>query len=163
MSDLSPETIGSGPRPAPAGSLLDTIRQERAKRERALFVDYPVPGLADVHVRFRPIQQAEIERVNRRFEKSKDLERDLLINATILTIGCVGVWSKPDPDAVFPEDSPRFDAALAPALDLPEDAPPVEMVRKLYATDGDVISTAVRLAEWSGYTASEIDREFEGN
>lgn len=157
-----------GPRPAAPGSVLASLRDRREKARQELHLDLAVPRLdPPVYVRFAPVEQSQINRINKRHEKSKDKDRDVIINAVILAEACRGVFEVIDdePVSVDPDardgDWPRFDELLADMLGLDTDKAS-DVVRGLYLTDGDVIATATRLAEWSGYSIAELE-EREGN
>lgn len=157
-----------GPKPAAPSSPLASLRARREKAREELHLDLAVPRLdPPVFVRFAPVEQSQIARINKRHEKSKDKDRDVIVNAVILAEACRGVFEVVDDDPVSIDaadrdgDWPRFDEQLAGLLGLDTDKAS-DVARGLYLTDGDVIATASRLAEWSGYSMSDLE-EREGN
>lgn len=165
MADLE-----TGDRPAAPGSVLASLRDRRKAAEQKLHLDLRVPRLEPpVFVRFRPVTQAEINRINTQHAKSKAKDVDVIINAVSLSTACIGVFDEVDGKlrSIDPEgdadEAPRLDERLAQLLELPEGSTAVEVVRGLYLTDGDIISTGARLAQWSGYAWQDVERESEGN
>lgn len=120
-----------------------------------------------VYVRFAPVPHGRIEAINKRHEKSKDKDRDVIINAAVLAEACRGVYEVIDDQAVSVDDTdregewPRFDDRLAELLGV-EAGKASDVVRALYLTDGDVIATATKLGEWSGYSMADLE-ERTGN
>lgn len=169
MGDVQ-QSAEVGDRPAAAGSALSSLRARREAAVKKLHLDLAVPRLdPPVYVRFRPIGQAEINGINARHAKSKAKDVDVVINAVSLATACLGVFDEvegqlrsidPSGDA---DDAPTFDERLAALLELPEGSTAVDVVRGLYLTDGDIIATGARLAQWSGYAWQDIERESEGN
>lgn len=155
-------------RPAAPGSALSSLRARRAKAREELHLDLAVPRLdPPVYVRFAPVDDGRVKAINKRFEKSKDKDRDVLINAAVLAEACRGLFEVIDNQEVSVDDSdregewPRFDDQLADLLGI-EAGKASDVVRALYLTDGDVIATATRVAEWSGYSMADLE-EREGN
>jgi hypothetical protein len=159
-----------GLRPAAAGSPLAGLRARREKAQQELFLDLQVPRLdPPVFVRFAPAVQSQIDRANKRHEKSKDADKNVIVNAVILAEACRGVFEVIDGEPVSVDDAdrdgdwPRFDGQLADLLGLDgESVQAVDVVRGLYLTDGDIIATAAKLAEWSGYSLEDLE-ERQGN
>lgn len=168
MSQSTPEE--TGPRRAAPSSALASLRARRDKAREQLHLDLAVPRLdPPVYVRFAPVEQSQITRINDRHKKSKDKDRDVIINAVILAEACRGVFEVIDDETVSvnPDDRdgewPRFDPDLAELLGLnPDESKATDVVRGLYLTDGDIIATASRLAEWSGYSVADLE-EHAGN
>lgn len=160
----------AGARPAAPGSPLASLRDRREKAREELHLDLAVPRLEPpVYVRFAPVEQSQINRINERHRKSKDKDKDVIINALVLTEACRGVFEVIDGESVSVNpggrdgDWPRFDPELADLLGLnPDETKAVDVVRGLYLTDGDIIATASRLAEWSGYSMADLE-EHSGN
>jgi hypothetical protein len=157
-----------GRRPAAAGSVLSSLRARRDAAKKGLHLDLAVPRLdPPVYVRFAPVAQAQIDRAQKRHEKSKDVDKSVIVNAVLLADACRGVFEIIDGEEVSVDDRdrdgdwPLFDERLAELLgaDVTKAA---DVVRALYLTDGDVIATAEKLAEWSGYSAEDLE-EREGN
>lgn len=162
-------TAAEGQLDAAPTSRLTSLRQRRQNAVKELHTDLEVPRLdPPVYVRFRPVTQAETENVNKRFAKSKDKDKTVLINAVLLAQACKGVYEIIDGEEVSVDqddrhgDWPKFDDHLAGLLGLKDAASAADVVRGLYLTDPDVISTAVKLAEWSGFNLEAIE-ERQGN
>lgn len=170
--DQDPEVDAAEPqgRPAAPGSALASLRDRRAQGLKKLFVDLPVPRYdPPIYVRFKPMAAARITAISKRFEKSKDPDKDVLANAVTLAEACIGIFqldaggAEVSVDVEHPNDDwPRFDTTLGGMLGI-EVAQAVEAVRGLYLTDGDVIATAGKLTEWSGYTVDELEERVQGN
>lgn len=155
-------------RPAASGSPLSSLRARRDTARQRLHLDLEVPRMdPPVYVRYSPLPHGRITAITKRFEKSKDADRDVLANAAILAEACQGIYEVIDGREVSVDDRdrdgdwPRFDDRLAELLGITA-GKASDVVRGLYLTDGDVIATASRLAEWSGYSAAELE-EREGN
>lgn len=159
----------TGLAPAATGSRLESLRDRRAKALQAAYLDLEVPRIdPPIYVRFAPVPMHRIQSANKLTEKSKDQDRIVITNAAILAGACQGVYEivdgtevSIDPDDRF-GDWPKFDERLAGLLGV-DASKAIEVVRALYITDGDIVSTADKLAEWSGYTAEQHEREVEGN
>lgn len=158
--------------PAAPDSRLGGLRARRQKAEKTLHLDLVVPRLdPPVYVRFRPLKQRELDAANEVGRKSNDPDRLVITNALVLTHACVGVFEvvggKPRSILVDgttdPATWPKFDAALAADLGLPEDTSAKDIVRGLFLADGDVISAAGELADWSAQAQRRLDEETEGN
>ncbi len=174
--DETPESLGE--RPAAPTSALTGLRARRQQVVAALYVDYAVPRYdPPIFVRFRPISDARMTAINKQADKSKDPEKQVVANAVALAECCVGVFEQVTEDgetrqvsvdhdnpSTDPEDWPRFDQRLAELLGLDTSGPlkAADVVRGLYATDGDVLATAGKVAEWSGYSLQGVE-EREGN
>lgn len=173
-------------RPAAPGSPLFSLRAVRERRRAKLYVDLPVPRWADpvdgnpgtrLFVRFGPVSQSRVERLSKMTEKSRDPEKNVRLNASLLAEFCLGIYVLVDDDgaevavgvdpsaddASDPDQWPRFDDALAESLGLQSGLPAGDLVRATYFTDGDLMSTANRLTQWSGYVLTDAgDLEDEG-
>lgn len=156
--------LETGDRPAAAGSPLANLRARRQAAADRLHLDLAVPRLdPPVFVRFRPITQAEINRINAQHAKSKAKDVDVVVNAVSLATCCLGVFDDTTVELVDAGEAPKFDEDLAELLELPEGSKAVDVVRGLYLTDGDVIAAGAELAQWSGYRWQDLERESEGN
>ncbi|MBB3041024.1 hypothetical protein [Nocardioides soli] len=154
-------------------SILAGLRKAREKALAELTIDLQVPGLDDpkVYVRYRPIQQREVDLVHERTRDTKSEDRDLIANASLLAHACVGVFvtvdGKPDGD---PSTWPRFDQDLAQMLGIDEapdgskiEPTTAEIVRALYMTDGALLNTARALDAWSAPAILRREEEHAGN
>lgn len=182
FQDVEAELGGDGPRaavdqPAEAadGSALASLRARRRKVVEKLYFDLEVPRYdPPVWVRYRPVSQEKVEDTFKRTEKRRGKERTVVTNAIILAEACIGVFEVIDgvEVSVDPDNRggewPKFDQSLGELLTSIEDGerPPTkasDVVRKLYLTDGDIISTAQDLSVRSGYAQEQLERESEGN
>lgn len=166
-----PDLSSDGDLSAPTGSGLAAIRGRRAKAVADLTIDLPVPRSEDIFgqrviVRFRPITDAERRRAEKASAKKKGDDVDVLVNAQVLAVAALGIFTPVERDD--PESWMRFDRDLA-GLILDEDPAEVgvansaEVVRLLYATEGDILATGAKLAEFSGYSLAEIEEDDAGN
>lgn len=151
-------------------SALAGHRARRQKSIAELFTDLVVPRYdPEIYVRFRPVVQRRIDAVNKAAEKSKDRDKSAIANAVILADACIGIFEVVDgvEVSIDPRDPggawPKFDERLAEIFELPAAKKASEVVRGLYLTDGDVIGTASKLAEWSGYATDQLERDEAGN
>lgn len=172
MTDATTDAAAPDAVPAAPDSPLAGLRERRKKIADELFVDYAIPRYAPpVYVRFRPIEDAQAQKINKESGKSKDNDINVVANASALAHACIGVFEvidgqavsiDPDDRSTDPADWPTFDARLGQLLGLPEATGAVSVVRALYFTDGDILATSGRLAEWSGYSIQAVE-EREGN
>jgi hypothetical protein len=156
-------------RPAAEGSQLQSLRERRQAAEKKLHIDLVVPRLdPPVFVRFNAVPIHVINAVSKQYAKSKDPEVDVIFESVILTRACAGVFEVVDGQerSIDPAGGewPTFgEPVLAELLGLPVGSSAVDVVRGLYLTDGDIMATGAQLREFSGYSAAELERDFEGN
>lgn len=173
LDDLAEETSEVK---AADSSPLTGLRAARATARTKLYTDLPIPRLEGYGVRYGIVTQRRLDQITKRFEKSKDPDRTVIVNALVLAEACQGVyeWVDGEQVSVDPEARgaawPKFDERLAELLHDPEQPKPratkaSDVVRDLYLTDGDLIATATELAEWNGYAAQILadDPESAGN
>ncbi|MFW6776070.1 hypothetical protein ACOACO_17435 [Nocardioides sp. CPCC 205120] len=147
----------------PLEAVRGRLRDRRAKAADGLQLDLPVPRLEPpIYVRYRPVSNREIKEVNARYAKSKDKDREVLVNASLLARACLGIFEEVEGELVSPLDGgpdfPKFDEAMAAELGS-NSTVATEVVRALFLTDGDIISQATQVAQWSGYADEQIERE----
>lgn len=166
--ELDPATPEPGLTPAAEGSVLADLRTRRERAKAALTTDLEVPRLdPPVYVRFKPPTQARIDAANQRARNGNDKDATVLANAIVIADSCVGVFEIIDGEkvSVDPTDRdgtwPLFDKRLARLLGVPAGRA-ADVVRALYLTDGDVLSTSAKLAEWSGFATEQLELD-EGN
>ena len=165
-----PDEIEDHAEPAAASSALTSLRARRTKVKDKLYFDLAVPRYdPPVFVRFAPLPAPLLTATAKRAEKSRDPEAEIKGNAALLAHVCRGVFEVRDgvEVSIDPENEewPRFDKRLAELLD-PDAAAPTsagEVVRMLYATDGDVIATVTDLGRHSGYADEDLQRDLAGN
>lgn len=166
-------TTGVGPVPAAPTSPLASLRERRQKSVDTLFIDLEVPRYdPPLFVRFGPISDERIELINKQHAKSKDKARNVNANAVALAESCLGVFEKVDGERVSvdpenrssdPAEWLRFDKQLGALLGDPDTVTAAEVVRLLYLTDGDVLATAAKVTEWSGFSLAGIEEDEQGN
>lgn len=172
-----PDVAEPGQVKAARGSGLAALRGKRAKAVAELHVDLPVPRSEEafgqrVIVRYRPFTGAEADGVRKRFRKDKRDGVDVIANSVILAKCCLGIFTEVERDD--PAAWMKFDPELAELLLTDADgvvdqvaldkvAGADEVVRLLYVTDGDVMATASKLSEFSGFTLDELDEDHAGN
>lgn len=154
----------------PRPTMLGSLRAMRDQVAEELFVDLKVPRYpADVVVRFKPLPQPQIRRALDAAEKRKgDPDARVKAHAEMLVDACLGVYMLDasgkfgSVDLEHPDlEPPKFDERLAELLGV-EAKSQVETARALYLTDGDVIGTANKLIEFSGYDADKIEELYRG-
>jgi len=147
--------------PAATGSALSRLRESREQALESLYIDYEVPRISPaVFVRYKPVEMAVVKRLDRVFAKSKDPEKDVQHSAALLADRCIGIFDADSEDS--PESWMRFDADLGQLLGVQVKSA-ADVVRALYLTDGDVIATAGKLGDWSGFNLDEVQERIQGN
>lgn len=159
--------------PPARDSVLGNLKARRESIAKAQVKEIPVPRWEDpeVWVIYEPLEHPFIRSKFSTIEKAENRKKgevEVNVNADVLIKACVGVYAKlggkryslrPDePDG----ELTRFDPDLAANLGLPENATAREVVRSLFFTDGDIISTAQQVIEFSGYRENEATEEIEG-
>ncbi len=150
-------------------SHLTSLRDRRAKVREELTVDFAVPRYdPPIYVRYRPLTQGQITVANKRAEKSKDPSTAVTANAVLLADACIGIFQVVGGRELSVDiehldgDWPRFDDRLGQLLgERVNNAS--DAVKALFHTDGDILATAGKLAEWSGYSTEDLEREYQGN
>lgn len=152
-----PDGDETQPIAAPVDSPLAALRQriQQARQQRVL--DLPVPGLERVVVRYGEVPAPELARIYRKRKKDTWEEQSLLAACDVLAVACMGIYERADDGELVadgdllasqPDGSPVTFATLR----LAETGRAVDEVRALYVTDGDVLTAADRVTEFSGYT-----------
>lgn len=166
MSDEFEYGAHAGEIAAAPSSPLAGLRAQRDAIKAKLFLDLRVPRYEiPVYVRFRPPEQSELNMISKLADKSKNPAAILDANAQVLANCCLGVFEldadgNPNGD---PDEWPDFGPELADYLGKPELKRGADVAKTLYLTDGDLISTALRLAEWAGFATDRAAEEYEGN
>lgn len=154
-------------------SILGDLRARHEAITAEQVLELPVPRWHDpeIVVRYRPATAEAIAKATRIAERAKGPGRtqaEINVNVDVLIEACVGVFAvlegkkyslapgSPDGDLT------RFDADLAENLGLDGNATARQVVRTLFITDGDIISHARRLGEWSGWALTTADEDFQG-
>lgn len=164
LDDLEPGETAAAP-----GSILASLRERRDAAKKRLFKDLAVPRLdPPVYVRFKPVTSHRLTAANKQSAKSGDRDADVIANAGVLVDACVGIFEVVDGEEVSLDPSdregewPKFDKQLAALLGVPAGKASA-VVRELYVTDGDIISTVNELALWSGFAQEQLERDPAGN
>ncbi|MDQ2727577.1 MAG: hypothetical protein M3Y91_06885 [Actinomycetota bacterium] len=167
-----------------AASALAKIQARRTEGPDVLHIDKivprrePIPGAAVTYVRFRPLEPDVIaDAWERRQKRRKDGTRSkawrTMASAEALVEACIGVYGVVvDGDGTemrvsyMPGDPfgewTKFDTDLAKAIGSSATAG-AGVCRALYETDGDIMTVAGELAEWSGTVAPDEDEAFTGS
>lgn len=144
--------------------MLGSLKARRAEVLTNSTIDLRVPRWdnPEMFVRFKPVSHALLKKATRvglnAAERKRD-EAEVEANCDVLIDGCVGVFARLDGKdySLRPGDEDGeptlFDEDLAENLGCGKTARAV--VRALYITDGDIISTASRISEFSGYKDAE--------
>lgn len=159
------DELEPGATQAAESSVLGGLRARRERAIQKLEIDLVVPRYdPPIFVRFKVVSQARIDQVGKQTEKSKEKDRTVIANAILLADACVGVFEVDKDGAPVgdPAEWPCFDDQLAGILGIPWTRAQ-DVVRTVYVSDGDIISTAAKLGEHSGYATEMLERDPEGN
>lgn len=186
MSDAGSPQPESGEVPAQPGSPLANLRARREEIASKQFDDVEVPRWNNpaLVIRYKPIEHSTIRAAQTRVEKAAKKDKakvELGENLGMLARGFVGLigvmngtphalvdvdtWVEMEEDH---EEGDYFDgfAPLGPEVAQTLGAA-VETasgcLRHLFLADGDIMSHALRLGEFSGYQqANQVDEELRG-
>ncbi|HEU5046069.1 MAG TPA: hypothetical protein VFT75_18260 [Nocardioidaceae bacterium] len=180
-------TEATGPEPGSAAdyqhahdssglSVLSQLKQKREQVVAKAYKDLRVPrwgepgtDTPEIYVRYRPVHHRIIRRAFDATETKKAdkvAAAELRANIDILLAGCVGVFAMIDGErySLRPGDPhgswTGFDQDLAENLGCGDSA--TDTVKALYISDGDILSAASAVAEFSGYKEAEADEETAG-
>lgn len=154
-------------------SFLGNLAERREEIIQGEQLVLPVPRWEDpeVLVKYKPIDHGHIRAAQTRVEKApkaKKFQVEVEGNIDLLIRGCLAVVAKLDGEEYSlrpddPEGDPTvFDSDLAENLGLPEQATARSVVRALFITEGDILSHAKSLVEFSGYRETEADERIAG-
>jgi hypothetical protein len=156
-------------------SVLGNLKARREQIFQGEVLDLPVPRWRDpqIHVQYKPVEHSTIRAGQTRMEKAPKNRRyqvEVEANCDLLIKGCVAVYARLEGDSsrysLRPDDwegdPTTFDPDLAENLGLPESATARDVVRELFMTEGDILSHAQQLIEFSGYRETEADESVEG-
>ncbi len=162
-----------------------SLRNRREELVKYLYIDLQVPRWENpqVWVRYKPFITSGVENSYEKFKE--DAEATVRSQADILVNCCVGVYATlPDVlgadgkplkftlDPKYPHDDPpvvgdpesswtKFDERLAINLGVEGVVKAaVEICRKVYLTDGDLLDAAVRVVEFSAQSNEKANRDF---
>lgn len=178
-AEAAPVLEDEAPSP-PSGpvSPLAMLAGKRQALDAKLHLDLPVPRWDDLlgyrlWVRYLPGDPGILtsavekrEKVNQTAMaagKPGDKTRMAKANAEFLAAACDAVYGlgfeEEPPEGELPEGYPTFSSPeLSEAVGAPPNA--VETVRRVYATDGDVMVAASQLLEWSGQATPKAEADF---
>jgi len=157
-----------------ADSSLSVLGQLKSRREdivKRQFIDLPVPRWdnPNIVVRYKPLEHALFRSAANQVERAdakRRSETEVNVNVDILARSCIGVFAVVNGSRYsLREGDPTgewttFDADLADNLGCEHTARAV--VKALYIVEGDILSTANKIAEFSGYKEQEADEELMG-
>ncbi len=154
-------------------SILASLKERRQQVLEEQVLTLPVPRWSnpELVVRYKPVEHHFIRAAQDRLAKApKDKRYELEVdgNADILIRGCLAVVAVIDgvEYSLHPDDpngEPTvFDADLASSLGLEDRATARQVVRALFLTQGDILSAAQSLVQWSGYKETEADATLQG-
>lgn len=150
---------------------LGKRRQEILDKE---FLDLEVPRWKDpqIIIRYRPVPNEHFVRASDKIERAQPKDRPKLtvdVNTDVLIRGCVAVIARIGDGNDYslrpgdPHGEPTsFDRDLAENLGLPDGATARQVVKELFLVDGDIMSHATALAQFSGYKEAEADDKVTG-
>jgi hypothetical protein len=152
--------------------ILLSLKARRSEIAQKLWVDLKVPRweAPEVFVRYGPIDTVKIDKAVLNRQKSNKEDWSLAANADILIGSCQGVYACLDGDrdrkySLRENDEngswTKFDPDLARQLGLdPDVTKAVDVVRKLYFTDGDLIAASNEVFNFSSESNERIDTDF---
>jgi hypothetical protein len=150
-------------------SVLGSLKERREQIVEESYIDLPVPRWHDpeVVVRYKPVPHTVVRKaMNNNVPDKRKGNAEVEANCEVLIYGCVGVFARLDGHeySMRPGDEngtwTTFDEDLAENLGCNPSA--IEVVRKLYITDGDILSAASKVGEFSGYREQYADEEALG-
>ena len=155
-------------------SPLGSLQARRKEIQEKLFIDLKVPRWIspEVVVRYKALEPTELTKLLERRADKKTADNALWANCDILVNACVAVYGVLEGDyehkyslRLGDENGSwtKFDPDLARNL-LGEAAAPaakaVNVVRELYQTDGDLITAAGQVLEFSGIASEQVAEDF---
>lgn len=166
---------------AAEGSQLQALRttiadrSARARAENYLDLRVPCYDSGDdppVWLRLRPLTLDQIADIEKRWpEKDHGDLTNLWVNADMVATSTEGIFQTVPGDdearySIDPDDLegtwPRFGPRIAELLGLPSDLPVVEIVRKLFLTDGDIVIFGMRVNALSGFAMTRAREAIQG-
>lgn len=152
-------------------SQLNQLAARCAEIQNAQVLDLPVPRWTDpeIHILYRPLELEALTKAQKAVAKAKGDRSEVVLdqNASGLIKACVGIYALIDGERYsLKQGDPNgeltvFDDDLAAALGL-DPGRALPLCKKLFITDGDLLSHALQLTEWSGFAATKSDEEFTG-
>lgn len=157
-----------------AGSTLSVLGQLKKRREdirQGDHIDLSVPRWDNprIVVRYGPVDHEAFKKLGAMVDRSPEKARSKVEvdgNCDILIKACKGVFAVINGERYslrtgdHEGEWTKFDEDLAENLGCGHSAR--EVVRSLYITEGDILSTASKIAEFSGYKEQEADQDTLG-
>lgn len=151
-------------------SARQSLRDRLDAAKKKLHHDVPIQRVSPpIMVRYRPVIQGEAEKLNEAGKRDKRDDSTVRGHARLLAQCCMGIWMLDDDNLpvsvldpvqpVHPGDGGLPDFGSADLAELIETSSAEETVRRLYATDGDVIVASLDLQDWSGQQVEAIDED----
>ncbi len=161
------------PQEKPSASLLGNLKALREEITNSLDLELEVPRWFEtkgirVIVRYKPLEHEYIVKTMKTAEKAGQIAEAIIwANADLLVKACTAVFALVDGKeySLRPGDEngdfTTFDADLGANLGV-ENPTARRVCRELFLTDGDLITQADRLVDWSGYRKRQADEDFAG-
>src|SRR6185437_13235262 len=167
---ITPEQMPVAHEAKPKDTPLRSLKAARDKLINQLYIELKVPRWdnPELFVRYKAVESSRVAAQARKRAESEDPELLVLANADLLANCCVGIYAVFDGDGVrrslrlgdeFGEWT-RFDRDLMDNLEMPPYSKAADAVRQIYATDGDLISAAEAVSEWSAKESTKADENF---
>jgi hypothetical protein len=161
----------SAPQTGSPLSVLGNLKSRREDIKQGEHIDLPVPrwDTPRLVVRYGPIDHDSFKRMSGMIDRAPDKVRskaEVDGNCDILIKACKGVYAVVNGERYslrtgdHEGEWTKFDDDLADNLGCGHSAR--EVVKALYITDGDILSTASKIAEFSGYREQEADDSIVG-
>lgn len=167
QNDVAPATVGRG-----LIGILEQRRQEIAS-EQVLSLEVPRWTSPKVVIRFTPVDHETLTRgriavqtAMKNGDVKKQTQVDLDTNADLLIHACteiVAILSTGEEVYLGPNNTPtRFDSDTAIALGMPPTSTARMVCKHLFLTEADMVMTAKKLGDWSGYREDAVDESVAG-
>lgn len=173
MTD-TPNTPATDEDEYPKNSIFGNLQAQRKQIADELLLTKQIPHWGppsgpEIFVVYRPVQVEELDKVRRKAEKNKNLTRaqqGLLAAKDQLILACEKVYGiiEGEKYSFGPEprgESTRFDAEMAATFGLKNNSARA-VVEFLFLNDGDLLSHAEAVAEFSGFGNEQLEDDFAG-
>lgn len=152
--------------------MLEQRRNEIANKQ-VLALEVPRWTSPKLVVRYGPVDHTILKRGANILERAvkdgdvvKQANTEIDTNADILINSCieiVAVLPNGEEIGVGPNGKrTRFDQDMAISLGMPESSTSRAVCKFLYITSGDILLTAKKLGEWSGYRENAVEEAITG-
>jgi hypothetical protein len=155
-------------------SVLQQLKNRHEEIKQNDYIDLPVPRWSDpeILVRYQAVDHGVIRKGGQEVDKAparRKPDTEVNANCDVLARACVRVFARIDGEEFSLKpgeprgDFTKFDRDLAENLGLdPDQSSARQVIRKLFFTDGDILSHAQKVAEFSGYREQEADEGLSG-